>query len=29
LKGSIGKGKAVAKVDDKVVAEGIIMFALS
>lgn len=29
LKGSIGKGKAVAKVDDKVVAEGVIMFALS
>lgn len=29
LKGSIGKGRAVAKVDDKVVAEGEIMFALS
>jgi 3-hydroxyacyl-[acyl-carrier-protein] dehydratase len=29
LKGSIGKGKAVAKVDDKIVAEGIIMFALN
>ncbi|WP_223065982.1 3-hydroxyacyl-ACP dehydratase FabZ [Paenibacillus caui] len=29
LKGSIGKGKAVAKVDDKIVAEGEIMFALS
>jgi 3-hydroxyacyl-[acyl-carrier-protein] dehydratase len=29
LKGSIGKGHAVAKVDDKVVAEGEIMFALS
>lgn len=29
LKGSIGKGHAVAKVDDKVVAEGDIMFALS
>lgn len=29
LKGSIGKGKAVAKVEDKVVAEGEIMFALN
>ncbi|GGA43950.1 3-hydroxyacyl-ACP dehydratase FabZ [Paenibacillus physcomitrellae] len=29
VKGSIGKGKAVAKVEDKVVAEGEIMFALS
>ncbi|MFD2117020.1 3-hydroxyacyl-ACP dehydratase FabZ [Paenibacillus yanchengensis] len=29
LKGSIGKGKATAKVDDKVVAEGELMFALS
>ncbi|RCX19107.1 3-hydroxyacyl-[acyl-carrier-protein] dehydratase [Fontibacillus phaseoli] len=29
MKGSIGKGQAVAKVDDKVVAEGEIMFALS
>ncbi|GIO35237.1 3-hydroxyacyl-[acyl-carrier-protein] dehydratase FabZ [Paenibacillus antibioticophila] len=29
LKGSIGKGRAVAKVDDKIVAEGEIMFALS
>lgn len=29
MKGSIGKGKAVAKVDDKIVAEGEIMFALS
>ncbi|WP_435922749.1 3-hydroxyacyl-ACP dehydratase FabZ [Paenibacillus sp. DYY-L-2] len=29
LKGSIGKGQAVAKVGDKVVAEGEIMFALS
>ncbi len=29
LKGSIGKGKATAKVGDKVVAEGEIMFALS
>lgn len=29
LKGSIGKGKAVAKVEDKIVAEGEIMFALS
>jgi 3-hydroxyacyl-[acyl-carrier-protein] dehydratase len=29
LKGKIGKGHAVAKVDDKVVAEGGIMFALS
>lgn len=29
LKGSIGKGKATARVDDKVVAEGEIMFALS
>ncbi len=28
LKGPIGKGKAVATVDGKVVAEGIIMFAL-
>ncbi|MUG23664.1 3-hydroxyacyl-ACP dehydratase FabZ [Paenibacillus macerans] len=28
LKGSIGKGYAVAKVDEKVVAEGEIMFAL-
>ncbi len=28
LKGSIGKGKAVAKVDDRVVAEGELMFAL-
>ncbi|CAM4371958.1 3-hydroxyacyl-[acyl-carrier-protein] dehydratase FabZ [Paenibacillus macerans] len=28
LKGSIGKGHAVAKVDEKVVAEGEIMFAL-
>lgn len=29
LKGSIGKGQAVAKVGDKVVAEGELMFALS
>lgn len=29
LKGSIGKGKATAKVDDQVVAEGELMFALS
>ncbi|MGG6312627.1 3-hydroxyacyl-ACP dehydratase FabZ [Paenibacillus macerans] len=29
MKGSIGKGRAVAKVDDKIVAEGEIMFALS
>lgn len=29
MKGSIGKGKAVAKVEDKIVAEGEIMFALS
>ncbi|AWB47068.1 3-hydroxyacyl-[acyl-carrier-protein] dehydratase FabZ [Paenibacillus sp. CAA11] len=29
LKGSIGKGRATAKVEDKVVAEGEIMFALS
>lgn len=29
LKGSIGKGRAVAKVDDKIVAEGEIVFALS
>lgn len=29
LKGSIGKGRAVAKVGDKVVAEGTLMFALS
>ena len=29
LKGSIGKGRAVAKDDDKVGAEGEIMFALS
>ncbi|MFC5985536.1 3-hydroxyacyl-ACP dehydratase FabZ [Marinicrinis lubricantis] len=29
LKGMIGKGKATAKVEDKVVAEGEIMFALS
>lgn len=29
LKGSIGKGKATARVEDKVVAEGEIMFALS
>lgn len=29
MKGSIGKGHAVAKVDDKIVAEGDIMFALS
>lgn len=29
LKGSIGKGKAVAKVEGKVVAEGEIMFALN
>ena len=29
LKGSIGKGKATARVGDKVVAEGEIMFALS
>ncbi|MDR0268739.1 3-hydroxyacyl-ACP dehydratase FabZ [Paenibacillus sp.] len=29
LKGSIGKGHAVAKVEDKIVAEGEIMFALS
>lgn len=29
LKGSIGKGKATASVDGKVVAEGEIMFALS
>lgn len=28
LKGTVGKGKAVAKVDDSVVAEGEIMFAL-
>lgn len=29
LKGSIGKGHAIAKVGDKVIAEGDIMFALS
>lgn len=29
LKGPIGKGQAVAKVGDKVVAEGTLMFALS
>lgn len=29
LKGKIGKGHATAKVNDKVVAEGGIMFALS
>lgn len=29
LKGKIGKGRAVAKVEDRVVAEGEIMFALS
>jgi 3-hydroxyacyl-[acyl-carrier-protein] dehydratase len=29
IKGSIGKGQAVAKVGDKVVAEGELMFALS
>ncbi|MCG7379538.1 MULTISPECIES: 3-hydroxyacyl-ACP dehydratase FabZ [Paenibacillus] len=29
LKGSIGKGKATARVEDKIVAEGEIMFALS
>ena len=29
LKGSIGKGKATASVDGKVVAEGMLMFALS
>ncbi|GIP47459.1 3-hydroxyacyl-[acyl-carrier-protein] dehydratase FabZ [compost metagenome] len=29
MKGSIGKGHAIAKVDDKIVAEGDIMFALS
>ena len=29
LKGAIGKGTAVAKVGDKVVAEGVLMFALS
>lgn len=29
LKGAIGKGQAVAKVGDKVVAEGELMFALS
>lgn len=29
LKGTIGKGQAVAKVGDKVVAEGELMFALS
>lgn len=29
LKGSIGKGKATARVEDKVVAEGEIMFALA
>ncbi|MGO4374879.1 3-hydroxyacyl-[acyl-carrier-protein] dehydratase FabZ, partial [Paenibacillus sp. MCAF20] len=29
LKGPIGKGKATAKVGDKVVAEGELMFALS
>ncbi|MNP61930.1 3-hydroxyacyl-[acyl-carrier-protein] dehydratase FabZ [compost metagenome] len=29
LKGNFGKGKAVAKVDDNIVAEGEIMFALS
>jgi 3-hydroxyacyl-[acyl-carrier-protein] dehydratase len=29
LKGSIGKGTAVAKVGDKIVAEGGLMFALS
>lgn len=29
LKGSIGKGRAVASVEGKVVAEGEIMFALS
>ncbi|GIQ70881.1 3-hydroxyacyl-[acyl-carrier-protein] dehydratase FabZ [Xylanibacillus composti] len=29
LKGAVGKGKAVARVEDKVVAEGELMFALS
>lgn len=29
LKGSIGKGKGIAKVNDKVVAEGELMFALA
>lgn len=29
LKGTVGKGKATAKVGDKVVAEGELMFALS
>ncbi|MBB6732303.1 3-hydroxyacyl-ACP dehydratase FabZ [Cohnella zeiphila] len=29
LKGPIGKGQAVAKVGDKVVAEGMLMFALT
>ena len=29
LKGSIGKGQATARVEDKIVAEGEIMFALS
>lgn len=29
LKGKIGKGRAVAKVEDRIVAEGEIMFALS
>ena len=29
MKGSIGKGRAIAKVEDKIVAEGEIMFALS
>ena len=29
LKGAIGKGTAIAKVGDKVVAEGVLMFALS
>ncbi|GAA4720929.1 3-hydroxyacyl-ACP dehydratase FabZ [Brevibacillus fulvus] len=29
LRGSIGKGHAIAKVDEKIVAEGDIMFALS
>ncbi|MGG1314805.1 3-hydroxyacyl-ACP dehydratase FabZ [Cohnella laeviribosi] len=29
LKGSIGKGQATAKVGDRVVAEGVLMFALT
>jgi 3-hydroxyacyl-[acyl-carrier-protein] dehydratase len=29
LRGSVGKGKGVARVGDKVVAEGELMFAIS